>query len=74
VFYTWKYSCRDSWQAMDSGLDFVQMVLSKLAALGSSLRQLEDRVSVLEERTLSHENRLEDVEQWREQVEDSQED
>ena len=37
-------------------------LLAKCAAIDARLKQLEDRVSVMEEQTISHENRLIDLE------------
>jgi len=37
-------------------------LLAKCAAIDARLKQLEDRVSVLEEVTINHDNRLQDLE------------
>lgn len=41
-----------------------------MAWLDAALREIKDRVSVVEERTQNHESRLEDLEKWRDEVDD----
>ena len=50
----------------DPRLAFVSR-LDKLEALCSSLA---DRVAVLEDHTINHENRLQDIEEWQEQTDE----
>lgn len=52
---------------MDNSLaTFVHQLLD----LEIKFRNLEDRVSVMEERTCDHESRLEDLERWQEKAQD----
>ena len=44
--------------------------LAPLYQLIKELRELAERVEVLEERTCSHESRLEDLENWQDKIED----
>lgn len=44
--------------------------LAELYQLIKDLHELAERVEVLEERTCSHESRLEDLENWQEQIDD----
>jgi hypothetical protein len=54
---------------MDDNLQPIS-VTETLAKLLGGLYRLEDRIRVLEERTASHECRLEDIEEWRDKVDD----
>lgn len=42
-----------------------ELLIHRLNALSLSLAMLEERVSVLEERTIDHDLRIEDLEEWR---------
>ena len=44
--------------------------LAPLYQLIKELRELAERVEVLEERTCSHESRLEDLEKWQSEIDD----
>ena len=50
----------------------IAVILARLGNLEARQRRIEDRVGILEDNTCSHESRLEDLEQWQEQVEDKQ--
>lgn len=50
----------------------IAAILTWLGDLELRQRRIEDRVGVLEDNTCSHESRLEDLEQWQEQVKDKQ--
>ena len=54
----------------DQGIDVVSLWISKLRWLTTKVKDLEDRITVLEERTCSHESRLEDLETWQDKVDD----
>ena len=45
-------------------------IFSRLHTLEEELTKLADRVSVLEDRTCSHESRVEDLETWQDKVDD----
>lgn len=53
---------------MDSPFKRIMAHIEKLEQLWTAL---EDRVGVLEENTTNHESRLEDLEEWQEEVDDT---
>lgn len=54
----------------DQGIDVVSLWISKLRWLTTKVKNLKDRITVLDELTCSHENRLEQLEEWQDKIDD----
>lgn len=50
----------------------VQSLEAELKLLEAEITDVKDRLLVLEERTGAHESRLEDLEEWKDKVDDKQ--
>ena len=50
--------------------EFMSKLLQQLREVSTRLDKLEDRVDIVEERGICHENRLEELEEWQEKTDD----
>jgi proteasome assembly chaperone (PAC2) family protein len=57
-----------------NNLQQIITILAKISALNIRMNAIDDRVKVLEHCTQSHEGRLEDLEGWKDKLDDKLED